>query len=148
MGERCGIRHAFLLPYIFPFAEYCVFLNCICRSPLPDSVKFVLEEGINLYKLHTNRHGRLVLRSSKPLSPLVDAIRNLVSPPRFFTCLDWLILWVLWPCESNKFWGNLFSQIVSAWRWDLSLSVVFYVLGFWWAGNGEESEEEILEGFK
>ncbi|KAA8544005.1 hypothetical protein F0562_021818 [Nyssa sinensis] len=29
------------------------------RSPLPDSVKSVLEEGINLYKLHTNRHGRL-----------------------------------------------------------------------------------------
>ncbi|CAI9105205.1 OLC1v1004078C1 [Oldenlandia corymbosa var. corymbosa] len=29
------------------------------RSPLPDSVKSVMEEGINLYKLHTNRHGRL-----------------------------------------------------------------------------------------
>ncbi|KAK1429516.1 hypothetical protein QVD17_11725 [Tagetes erecta] len=29
------------------------------RSPLPDSVKTVLEEGINLYRLHTNRHGRL-----------------------------------------------------------------------------------------
>ncbi|KAM7522308.1 hypothetical protein LguiA_012210 [Lonicera macranthoides] len=29
------------------------------RSPLPDSVKSILEEGINLYKLHTNRHGRL-----------------------------------------------------------------------------------------
>ncbi|XP_031280751.1 tRNA ligase 1 isoform X4 [Pistacia vera] len=29
------------------------------RSPLPDGVKSVLEEGINLYKLHTNRHGRL-----------------------------------------------------------------------------------------
>ncbi|XP_076947085.1 tRNA ligase 1-like [Bidens hawaiensis] len=28
------------------------------RSPLPDSVKTVLEEGINLYRLHTNRHGR------------------------------------------------------------------------------------------
>uniref|UniRef100_A0A5B6ZRT4 tRNA ligase phosphodiesterase domain-containing protein n=2 Tax=Davidia involucrata TaxID=16924 RepID=A0A5B6ZRT4_DAVIN len=29
------------------------------RSSLPDSVKSILEEGINLYKLHTNRHGRL-----------------------------------------------------------------------------------------
>ncbi|KAJ4725978.1 putative RNA ligase [Melia azedarach] len=29
------------------------------RSPLPDHVRSVLEEGINLYKLHTNRHGRL-----------------------------------------------------------------------------------------
>ena len=27
---------------------------------MPDSVKICLEEGINLYKLHTNRHGRLV----------------------------------------------------------------------------------------
>ncbi|XP_058108082.1 tRNA ligase 1 isoform X2 [Magnolia sinica] len=29
------------------------------RSPLPDPVKAILEEGINLYMLHTNRHGRL-----------------------------------------------------------------------------------------
>ncbi|CAI9289453.1 unnamed protein product [Lactuca saligna] len=29
------------------------------RGPLPDSVKTILEEGINLYRLHTNRHGRL-----------------------------------------------------------------------------------------
>nr|GEU94686.1 tRNA ligase 1 [Tanacetum cinerariifolium] len=29
------------------------------RSPLPDSVNTVLEEGINLYRLHRNRHGRL-----------------------------------------------------------------------------------------
>ncbi|KAL2488867.1 RNA ligase [Forsythia ovata] len=29
------------------------------RSPLPESVRSTLEEGINLYKLHTNRHGRL-----------------------------------------------------------------------------------------
>ncbi|KAL8143601.1 hypothetical protein V2J09_016633 [Rumex salicifolius] len=29
------------------------------RNPLPDVVKSVLEEGINLYGLHTNRHGRL-----------------------------------------------------------------------------------------
>ncbi|KAK9279399.1 hypothetical protein L1049_013078 [Liquidambar formosana] len=29
------------------------------RSPLPDPVKSILEEGINLYKLHTDRHGRL-----------------------------------------------------------------------------------------
>ncbi|KAF3455044.1 hypothetical protein FNV43_RR05492 [Rhamnella rubrinervis] len=29
------------------------------RSPLPDPVKSVLEEGISLYKLHANRHGRL-----------------------------------------------------------------------------------------
>ncbi|XP_059626746.1 tRNA ligase 1 [Cornus florida] len=29
------------------------------RSPLPDSVKSILEEGMNLYKLHTSRHGRL-----------------------------------------------------------------------------------------
>ncbi|KAJ0752193.1 putative tRNA ligase 1 [Helianthus annuus] len=28
------------------------------ESPIPDSVKAVLEEGINLYRLHTNRHGR------------------------------------------------------------------------------------------
>ncbi|KAK0605172.1 hypothetical protein LWI29_023698 [Acer saccharum] len=28
------------------------------RSPLPDPVRSVLEEGINLYKLHTARHGR------------------------------------------------------------------------------------------
>ncbi|KAJ9698200.1 hypothetical protein PVL29_007335 [Vitis rotundifolia] len=29
------------------------------RSTMPDSVKNCLEEGINLYRLHTNRHGRL-----------------------------------------------------------------------------------------
>lgn len=29
------------------------------REPLPDSVKSVLEEGLNLYKLHQKRHGRL-----------------------------------------------------------------------------------------
>ncbi|XP_042455915.1 tRNA ligase 1-like isoform X2 [Zingiber officinale] len=29
------------------------------RKPLPDSVKDILNEGINLYRLHTNRHGRL-----------------------------------------------------------------------------------------
>ncbi|XP_022732518.1 tRNA ligase 1 isoform X2 [Durio zibethinus] len=29
------------------------------RSPLPLSLRSVLEEGINLYNLHTNRHGRL-----------------------------------------------------------------------------------------
>ncbi|KAL4610249.1 hypothetical protein ACB092_08G037900 [Castanea dentata] len=29
------------------------------RSPLPDPVKSILEEGINLYNLHSSRHGRL-----------------------------------------------------------------------------------------
>ncbi|CAK7342904.1 unnamed protein product [Dovyalis caffra] len=29
------------------------------RSPLPDPVRLTLEEGINLYRLHTNAHGRL-----------------------------------------------------------------------------------------
>ncbi|KAL9252533.1 tRNA ligase 1-like protein [Drosera capensis] len=29
------------------------------RNPLPDPAKSVLEEGINLYKLHVGRHGRL-----------------------------------------------------------------------------------------
>ncbi|KAL2471116.1 RNA ligase [Abeliophyllum distichum] len=29
------------------------------RSPLPETVRSTLEEGINLYKLHTNTHGRL-----------------------------------------------------------------------------------------
>ncbi|KAM1115802.1 hypothetical protein TB2_006308 [Malus domestica] len=29
------------------------------RNPLPDPVKNILEEGINLYKLHTAKHGRL-----------------------------------------------------------------------------------------
>ncbi|KAJ7947775.1 putative RNA ligase [Quillaja saponaria] len=29
------------------------------RDPLPGAVKSTLEEGINLYKLHSNRHGRL-----------------------------------------------------------------------------------------
>ncbi|RXI04526.1 hypothetical protein DVH24_038800 [Malus domestica] len=29
------------------------------RNPLPDAVKNILEEGINLYKLHTAKHGRL-----------------------------------------------------------------------------------------
>lgn len=29
------------------------------RSPLPEILRSTLEEGINLYKLHTNRHGRL-----------------------------------------------------------------------------------------
>lgn len=29
------------------------------RSPLPDSVSTVLEEGISLYRLHTNKHGRM-----------------------------------------------------------------------------------------
>ncbi|KAH9292109.1 hypothetical protein KI387_042695, partial [Taxus chinensis] len=28
------------------------------RDPLPDSIKGILEEGLNLYKLHSNRHGR------------------------------------------------------------------------------------------
>lgn len=38
---------------------FCPFYG-ISRSPIPDSVKICLEEGINLYRLHTNRHGRLV----------------------------------------------------------------------------------------
>lgn len=29
------------------------------RSPLPDSMRSIVEEGINLYRLHTNKHGRL-----------------------------------------------------------------------------------------
>ncbi|KAL6276040.1 hypothetical protein ACE6H2_019641 [Prunus campanulata] len=29
------------------------------RNPLPDPVKSILEEGINLYKLHTAKHGRV-----------------------------------------------------------------------------------------
>ncbi|KAK4709518.1 hypothetical protein R3W88_030443 [Solanum pinnatisectum] len=29
------------------------------RSPLPDSVRSIVQEGINLYRLHTNKHGRL-----------------------------------------------------------------------------------------
>ncbi|XP_034219593.1 tRNA ligase 1 isoform X2 [Prunus dulcis] len=29
------------------------------RNPLPDPVKSIMEEGINLYKLHTAKHGRL-----------------------------------------------------------------------------------------
>ncbi|KDP44108.1 hypothetical protein JCGZ_05575 [Jatropha curcas] len=29
------------------------------RRPFPDPVRLILEEGINLYRLHTNRHGRL-----------------------------------------------------------------------------------------
>ncbi|CAJ2654356.1 unnamed protein product [Trifolium pratense] len=29
------------------------------RNPLPEAVQCILEEGINLYKLHTKRHGRL-----------------------------------------------------------------------------------------
>ncbi|KAI4334436.1 hypothetical protein L6164_019131 [Bauhinia variegata] len=29
------------------------------RKPLPEPVKSILEEGINLYKLHTERHGRV-----------------------------------------------------------------------------------------
>ncbi|CAA6667532.1 unnamed protein product [Spirodela intermedia] len=29
------------------------------RSPLPDSVKSILEEGMALYRLHSNKHGRL-----------------------------------------------------------------------------------------
>ncbi|KAL0916856.1 hypothetical protein M5K25_014400 [Dendrobium thyrsiflorum] len=28
------------------------------RSPLPDSLRSILEEGLNLYRLHTSRHGR------------------------------------------------------------------------------------------
>ncbi|KAH9311379.1 hypothetical protein KI387_026414, partial [Taxus chinensis] len=28
------------------------------RDPLPESIKGVLEEGLNLYKLHSNKHGR------------------------------------------------------------------------------------------
>ncbi|XP_077247868.1 tRNA ligase 1-like isoform X2 [Tasmannia lanceolata] len=35
------------------------------RTPLPDPVKSVLEEGINLYKLDTNRHGRSRLQPTK-----------------------------------------------------------------------------------
>ncbi|XP_020676662.1 tRNA ligase 1 [Dendrobium catenatum] len=30
----------------------------IDRSPLPDSLRIILEEGLNLYGLHTSRHGR------------------------------------------------------------------------------------------
>jgi hypothetical protein len=29
------------------------------RTPLPDPVKSVLEEGIDLFNLHSRRHGRL-----------------------------------------------------------------------------------------
>lgn len=38
-----------------------IFVASICRTPLPDSVKSVLEEGINLYQLHTQRFGRYVV---------------------------------------------------------------------------------------
>lgn len=42
------------------YTTTAVFLMCnsVCRSPLPDPVKSVLEEGINLYNLHRDRHGR------------------------------------------------------------------------------------------
>jgi hypothetical protein len=36
-----------------------VFSLCIYRTPLPDPVKSVLEEGIDLFNLHSRRHGRL-----------------------------------------------------------------------------------------
>ena len=29
------------------------------KDPLPDSIKGILDEGLNLYKLHTNRRGKL-----------------------------------------------------------------------------------------
>lgn len=38
-----------------------IFVASIYRTPLPDSVKSVLEEGINLYQIHTQRFGRYVV---------------------------------------------------------------------------------------
>ncbi|KAF2321834.1 hypothetical protein GH714_003023 [Hevea brasiliensis] len=38
---------------------HCTLRPHRTRSPLPDPVRSILEEGINLYRLHTNRHGRL-----------------------------------------------------------------------------------------
>ncbi|KAL2938275.1 tRNA ligase 1, partial [Bienertia sinuspersici] len=36
-----------------------IFILLLSRACLPDPVKAVLEEGLNLYKLHTKRHGRM-----------------------------------------------------------------------------------------
>lgn len=38
-----------------------LFFFLLSRVYLPDPMKAVLEEGINLYRLHTKQHGRLVL---------------------------------------------------------------------------------------
>lgn len=44
--------------FLFLWLNFCTSSNC--RDPLPDPLRSVLEEGINLYDLHTKRHGRLV----------------------------------------------------------------------------------------
>ncbi|KAJ8551843.1 hypothetical protein K7X08_028286 [Anisodus acutangulus] len=48
------VNHPGNLDKSFPNAGYVMLM-----SPLPDSVRSIIEEGINLYKLHTNKHGRL-----------------------------------------------------------------------------------------
>lgn len=34
---------------------------CCFRKPLPDSVKSILEEGIDLFRLHNSKHGRYLV---------------------------------------------------------------------------------------
>ncbi|KAG0481926.1 hypothetical protein HPP92_010010 [Vanilla planifolia] len=38
--------------------KLCEHCRWVCRKPLPDPLKNILEEGINLYILHKSRHGR------------------------------------------------------------------------------------------
>ncbi|TQD73247.1 hypothetical protein C1H46_041214 [Malus baccata] len=46
-------------PEAVRFSCFGCFNVLIIQNPLPDAVKNILEEGINLYKLHTVKHGRL-----------------------------------------------------------------------------------------
>lgn len=50
----------FIMLWFIALTVYFLFFSSIWRSPLPESIKSTLEEGINLYRLHFNRHGRLV----------------------------------------------------------------------------------------
>lgn len=49
--------------FIYPLINITCFvvLFPMCRNPLPEAVQSILEEGIDLYKLHTKIHGRSVL---------------------------------------------------------------------------------------
>jgi len=50
------------IEFIYSLINILFVFFPMCRNPLPEPVQSILEEGIDLYKLHTKRHGRSILR--------------------------------------------------------------------------------------
>lgn len=69
------------IPHATLVQQYIDSSFCACRSPLPDPVRSVLEEGINLYDLHRNRHGRYNY-----------VIINISNALIFVVCFIWVIV--------------------------------------------------------